>query len=292
MPSMNIKVYHRLQSILSQFNHIYEFIDDAFIRAQCDSELKNYLLHRLANEDSSLNTLRHLPTLEKRLAELVLVTGYDKLAPLLKGASDWDKYQEALAQIDITLWFNQKNLLKEIEPRLPHRVGNADFLLSFSQQDIYSEVGSFQSIIKSIESKAKSEEKRIQKRLRELRKGQPWRTEQHVENELEIERAVRSLLDKTKRQLPPNHPGILALDTTKSAKFAYDIRSIANKLLPQRPQVTLIGLWSWEGVEETLNWDKNPTCFFINGGSRFQEIGEALVQFLSVKGEIIGKYKA
>lgn len=221
--------------------------------------LRNYLLSRLGNDDSGNSTARHLPTLEKRLAKLASVAGYDRLGFLLRGALDWDGYQEWLAQIDITLWFNQKNLLKEIEPLLPHRAGNADILLSFARQDIYCEVASFQSIIKTIKARAKDKASKI-----------------------------RNLLDKTKRQLPQDYPGILALNTTKSAIFAHDVRLIANRLFPRRSQVTLIGLWSWEGNREAMSWDNSPTSFFINHGSEFYEIGESLIRYLNVKSEIVG----
>lgn len=267
---MDIEIYQHLQSILSQFTHINQFIDDEFIRQQCESGLKNYLLTRLANKNSSRDTSRHLPTLEKRLANLDTVAGYEKLKPLLCGASDWDEYQEALAQIDVTLWFKQRNLLKEIEPNLDCRVGSADILLSFNEQAIYCEVTSFQSISKSIRSEARSRDEEADGRQRE------------------IERIARNLLRKTKRQLPPNHAGILALVTTKSAIFADDVRLIADRLLPQRLQVVSIALWSWEGDGEAPNWGMIPTVFLINGRSGFQGIAEELSQCLSVRSEIVG----
>lgn len=266
----------RLQSILSQFSRIHQFLDDAFVKAQCESGLSNYLLSRLVNDDSSGSTAQHLPTLEKRLAKLASVAGYDRLGSLLRGASNWDQYQEALAQIDITLWFNQKNLLKEIEPLLPHGLGNADILLSFAGQDIYCEVASFQSIIKSIEAKAKDKENKIREQWKEQR------------GSIKIKGVARNLLDKTKRQLPQDYPAILALNTTKSAIFAHDVRLIANRLLPRRPQVALIGLWSWEGDGEAMSWDNSPTSFFVNHGSKFYKVGKALIQSLNVKSEIVG----
>lgn len=285
---MGTEHYPQLQSIISQFPHIYQFLDNGFIRGQCKSALKNFLLKRLDNEKSSHFTCQHLPTLEKRLAELTSVTGYGRLCSRLRVTSDWDGYQEFLAQIDITLWFKDKGILKEIEPELANSMGKADILLTFSQQDIYCEVTSFQSIAKSIESKTKSEEKKI----RELRKRQPWKTEQYVENELKIKRAVRNLLDKTKRQLPSNHPGILALETGKSAIFGFDVRDIAQKLFPSRPQVVLIVLWSWEsdgGDNSDLRWEmNNPSFCFINGGSKFREAGETLLQHLGLRGEVAG----
>ncbi len=129
--------YLQLQSTLSKHPHIYQFLDDDFIRKQCDSGLKCYFLEYLANKESKSKPCQYLPTLEKMLAELSSVTGYDRLARLLRGASDWDEYNEFLAQIDITLWFKQKSLLKEIERGLPCSTGVGDILLAFSQQDIY-----------------------------------------------------------------------------------------------------------------------------------------------------------
>lgn len=280
--------YLQLQSIISRFPHIHEFLGNGFIREQCESALKNFLLKRLDNEKSSHFTCQHLPTLEKRLAGLTSVTGYDRLGLLLKKASDWDQHNDVLAQIDITLWFKEKGLLKEIEPKLPHREGYADILLTFSQQAIYCEVTSFQSIAKSIETKTKSQEKK----LRELMKRQPWKTEQDVEHELKIKRVMRNLLDKTKRQLPSNHPGILALETGKSAMFGFDVRDIAQKLFPNRPQVALILLWSWEGDggdDSNLRWERNnPSFCFINGAAQFRKVSEKLPKHLSLRGEVIG----
>jgi len=282
-----------LQPIISEFPHLYQFLGDDFIMGQCESGLKNHLLKRLDNKESSRGTRQHLPTLEKRLTKLDSVIGFDKLKPLLRGTSDWDEYQEILAQIDITLFFKHKNLLKEIEPELPHRAGNADILLTFSQQDIYCEVTSFQSIAKSIESKTKSKEKEIQDRLGELRKREPWKTEGDIEDELKIRRAVRNLLGKTKRQLPPKFLGILALETGKSMMFGLDVRDIAQRLFPQRPQLALIMLWSWESPAQNdsdfSRWGRsNPSFCFINAGSKFQGIGEALLKHLSLKGEVVG----
>lgn len=276
---MENECYQQLQPIISLFPHLHQFLNNDFIREQCEKGLKCYLLKRLDNKESSYDTRQHLPTLEKRLTELATVTGYDRFSTLLRGASDWDEYQEILAQIDVTLWFKHKGLLKEVEPELPHRMGNADVLISLSQGDIYCEVTSFQSIIKSFEDKTKM--------------GQPWKTEQGLNNKLEIKRAVRKLLDKTSRQLPPNHPGILALETSKSAMFGFDVRRIAQQLFKSRPHVALIMLWSWESSEQDesdfLGWSRNnPSFCFINAGSKFREVGETLLKHLSLKGEVAG----
>ena len=201
-------------------------------------------------------------TLEKMSAGLASVKGYDKFKRFLRGTSDWDQFQEALAQIDITLWFKQTNLLKEIEPELPHRVGNADFLLSFSQQDIYCEVTSFESLAKSIESLTKDGDNKIESKFQKVRKAQPWITRHNIEDETQVKRIAKNLLEKTKKQLPPNYPGILALETGKSQVYCYKIKEVAKKLFPKRPQVTLIMLWSLEKgsrIGEAPFWFVNPT---------------------------------
>ena len=76
--------------------------------------------------------LQFQATLEKSLAGLTSVNGYDRLKSRLKGIADWDEYKAISAQIDITLWFEEKGLMKEIEPKLPHGKGYSDILLSFS----------------------------------------------------------------------------------------------------------------------------------------------------------------
>jgi len=285
---MEDETYIQLQSILLKFPYIHAFLDDDFIRTQCESDLKNHLLQRLNNKKSSHNTQRHLPTLEKRLAELASVSGYDRLAPLLRRASDWDQYQEALSQVDITLWFKHKSLLKEIEPELPHRNGKADILLSFYQQDIYCECTSFQSIAKSMESEADIRGAKIQREMERLRKGHPWLTTEDVKEQIALRRATTNLLRKTKDQLPLYHPGILALDATKSGKFAFDVRLIAGRLFLQSPQLVLIALWSWEGSgDDCLTWDMIPNHFFINPNSNFRRVGEVLLDSLGLIGEVV-----
>mgnify|MGYP001326911121 CR=1 FL=1 len=89
--------------LYSRFSHLHQFIDDGFIRKRCESGLKSYFLRYLANKNSRYKPCQYLPILEKMLAELSSVTGYGRLAPLLRGASDLDEYNESLAQID-TKW--------------------------------------------------------------------------------------------------------------------------------------------------------------------------------------------
>lgn len=227
--------------------------------------------------------LQFQATLEKSLAGLASVNGYDRLKSLLKGVADWDEYQETLAQIDITLWFKRKNLLKEIEPELPHREGYADILLSFSYEDIYCEVNSFESLAKSLASKTQDEDNKIESKWQKLRKGQPWLTKQDVEYEIEVERIVRNLLVKTNKQLPPNHPGILALETGKSMVFCYKIKEVADRLFTQRPQVALIMLWSLEKgsqIGEAPFW-------FVNPNSPYQNIGQKLLKYLGQEKKVL-----
>ncbi|MFC2033587.1 hypothetical protein ACFLUB_03635 [Chloroflexota bacterium] len=91
--------------------------------------------------------------LKESSACLVSVNGYNKLITRISRVADWDEYQSILAQINVTLWFKKKNILKEIEPELPHGLGYTDVLLYFSQQNIYCEVTSLESLPKSMESK-------------------------------------------------------------------------------------------------------------------------------------------
>lgn len=76
--------------------------------------------------------LQYQEVLRKSLACLASVNGYNKLKTRINCVADWDEYRAISAQIDATQWFKDKNLLKEIEPELPHRLGYADMLLSFS----------------------------------------------------------------------------------------------------------------------------------------------------------------
>ena len=88
---MENECYLRLQRIISEFPHLHQILDDEFINKQCNNKLKNLILKRLNNEASSHDILSYLPSLEKRLAGLVSVKGYDRLGSRLRGASDWDR---------------------------------------------------------------------------------------------------------------------------------------------------------------------------------------------------------
>ena len=215
--------------------------------------------------------LQFQETLEKIAAGLTLVNGYDRLISIIEGVASWDEYMEIRAQINTTQWFKEKGLIKEIEPKLPHREGYSDILLSFSEQDIYCEVTSPESLQKSMESNKYNEEKKVHNLL----KKQPWMSKQDAEHEIEINRITRKLLGKTNKQLPLNYPGILALETGKSMVFSFDVKRIAKKLFPIRPQVTLIMLWSLErgsSIGEAPFW-------FVNPNSAYQNIGKELLKF-------------
>ena len=218
-------------------------------------------------------------TLGEMASGLVSINGYDRLKSSIEDVADWDGFQAIIAQIDTTVWFKDRGILKEIEPCLPHRAGYADILISFSEQDIYCEVTSPESLQKSMESKKQNEAKKVQNLL----KKQPWMSKQDAEHELKINSAVRNLLDKTKHQLPPNHPGILALETGKSMVLSFDVKRIAEKLFPSRPQVTLIMLWSLERgsqIGEAPFW-------FVNPNSPYQNIGQKLLEYLGQDNKVI-----
>jgi len=221
-------------------------------------------------------------TLEKSSSGLASVNGYDRLQSSIEDVADWDGFQAIKAQIDITLWFKQKSLLKEIEPELPYRVGNADTLLSFSQQDIYCEVTSPESLQKSIESK-ESKKQSEAKKVQILLKKQPWMSKQDAEHEIKQDRITRSLLEKTNKQLPRNYPGILALETGKSMVSTFDTKKIARKLFPSRPQVMLIMLWS---LERGSQIGEAPFPF-VNPNSPYQNIGQKLLEYLGLDNKVI-----
>ncbi len=101
-------------------------------------------------------------------------------------------------------------------------------------------------------------------------------TQQDAENEIEIDRIVRILLKKTSKQLPANHPGILALDGGKGAVFVHKIKRVAKNLLPQRPQVILIMLWTLERGSQM----GEPPFWFTNSNSPYQNIGQELLKYL------------
>jgi len=220
--------------------------------------------------------LKFQATLREDSAELASVKGYDRLISTIKDVADWDGFQAILAQIDITLWFKEKGLVKEIEPKLPHRVGNADVLLSFYQKDIYCEVNSFDSLLKRIESRKENEAEKVQNLL----KKEPGMSQQDAEYQILIDRIVRRLLLKTNRQLPMNYPGILALNTSTSMVFSFDVKRIAKKLSPNRPQVMLIMLWSLERGGKIGQPVEEAPFWYLNRNSCFEGYGRELLKYL------------
>ena len=225
--------------------------------------------------------LQFQATLEKNSIGLAYVKGYDRLQSSIRDVADWDGFQAISAQIKTTSWFKDKEILKEIEPPLPHREGYADILISFSQQDIYCEVSSLESPFKSIEAtrqdinNAKIEIK-LQKR--------PYLTKQDIEHEIKNDRIIRNLLIKTNKQLPINHPGILALETGRAMVYLLEVKKeIAKKLFNKRPQVMLIMLWSLErgsDIGEAPFW-------FVNPKSQYQNIGQELLKYLGASPSLI-----
>lgn len=283
---MKEQLFTELERIISQYPLLSQSIHKRFIAKNCDEGINCHILKRLSDKESSSDMQQHLPTLERRLAELAPIHGYERLGNILRGATNWDEYQEVLSQLDRTLWFKRNKLLAEIEPPLPHRLGSSDMVLCFSSQIIYCEVSSFQSLYKTLLTRSKKQEKTVQVEFPNAQKI-TLREEQRSEVQFEAQKVVRNLLEKTKRQLPQGYMGILALDTLKSAKFSYDIRLVAERLFPQREQVTVIGLWSGEDDDEP-GWEMKPTTFFLNNNSQFREVGRELIKTLGFRFELIG----
>lgn len=290
---MNNESFLQLQSTISRFPNLRQFFDDDFIGGQCKRGIHNFYLKQLTCVSSRDIGESHLPYLENRLSKLSGILGYERLGDVLRGAYSWDRYQDALAQIDITLWYKENGLVKEIEPTLPHRKGYGDILLSFQGRDIYCEVKSFASPIESMRSRTQDEENKTEDKIRKFRQGQPWLTRSMAENKLKIRSIEENLLKKTRRQLPPNYPGILSLEAGKAGVFALDVRDMAPQLFRSRPQLALIMLWSWESPAhndpDRLNWGRDkPSFCYVNPLSKFRVIGEALLQHLNLNSEVVG----
>jgi len=220
--------------------------------------------------------LQFQATLEKSSIGLAYVKGYDRLVSSIRDVVDWDGFQAISAQIKTTSWFKDKGILKEIEPPLPHREGYADILISFSQQDIYCEVTSLESLVKSIEAKRQDgDNERVETKRQKL----PYLSRLDIEHEIKKDRIVRNLSEKTNKQLPKNHPGILALETGRAMVFQSEVKEIAKKLFNNRPHIMLIMLWSLEGGSGI----GEPPFLFVNQKSNYQNIGQELVNYLQVK---------
>ena len=176
-----------------------------------------------------------------------------------------------MAQINATIWFRQKGLIKEIEPALPHRTGSCDILLSFAQQQIYCEVWAAQSFMKAFESR--KTEKAV-----DLRKKEPWMSQEDAEHEIRNRDIARTLKHKINQQLPQGQPGMLWIDGAKGWLFHYDAKIIARRLFPLKPQMTLIMLWT---LERGSQLGEPPFCF-VNSKSPFQDLSRELLLHLGL----------
>jgi hypothetical protein len=270
---MENEPYASLRRTFSEFPLLYRFLDDTFIEGQCTNRLKNFfILH-----SDNVEAIQHLETLLQQLSD---IKGYDRLGARLIGACDWDGYQEIMAQINATIWFRQKGLIKEIEPTLPHRTGSCDILLSFAEQEIYCEVWSAQSFMKAFESK-KTEKAG---KAADLRKKEPWMSLEDAEHEIRNRDIVRILKQKTNRQLPPDQHGILWIDGAKGWLFHFDVKIIADRLSPSIPRMASVMLWN---LERGSQIGDAPFCF-INAGSPFQAISRKLLLHLERTDQMYG----
>jgi hypothetical protein len=254
-----------LRTTISKFPLLHHFLDDEFIKQQGASGVKSFLL------TTSENVLA-LQYLESLLQQLIKVEGYDRLGSPLRKTKDWDQYQEVLAQINATVWFAQKGLLKEIEPGLPHRRGRCDAKLSFAEQEIYCEVWAPQAFMTTYEAK-KTE---IAGKVAALRE-QLFMSQQDAEHEIRNKSIEGTLRDKTTRQLPPDQHGLLWIDGAKGWLFGFDVKTIAKRLFPSRPQIALIMLWNGERGSQI---GEPPFCF-VNSVSSFQDIARRLLLHLN-----------
>lgn len=259
---MENKSYTSLRSKITKFPLLSQILDDAFIKEQCNGVLKNFLLLRSDNGEA----LRYLESCLQLLSE---VEGYDLLKARLKGVCGWDGYQEILAQINATVWFKQRDILEEIEPKLPQKRESCDCRLSFDGQQIYCEIWSAQSYMRSFETKKKSQ-------AADLHKKEPWMSLEEAKHEVRNRAIVRTLKSKTNRQLPPNQHGILWIDGARGWLRHFDAKIIAERLFPLRPQVASIMLWSLEAGSQI---GEAPFCF-VNSNSDYQDISLELLRHL------------
>jgi hypothetical protein len=259
---MENEPYTSLVKTISGFPLLHRFLNDVFIEGQCAVGLKNFFLVHSDNVEA----LQHLEGLLQQLTE---VKGYDRLGARLIGACDWDGYQEIMAQINATIWFRQKGLIKEIEPALPHRTGRCDILLSFVEQEIFCEVWASQSFMKAFETKKTG-------KVAVLRKKEPWMLQQDAEHEIRNRDIVRTLMSKTNKQLPPSQHGILWIDGGKGWLFHFDVKTIAERIFPSRPQMFSVMLWNGEQGSQI---GVPPFCF-VNTKSPFQELTRRFLQHI------------
>lgn len=223
--------------------------------------------------------LQFQATLKKHSIGLADVKGYCRLISLMGDVADWDGFIAVLAQIETTLWFKNKAILKEIEPPLPQGVGYADILLSFSQQNTYCEVLSIESYPKSIAKKQPKDDKKVEIMLGE----KPFLTKQDIKHKIRKDKIVRILLKKTKKQLPENYPGIFALETGKAWISNSEVKEIAKRLFSKRPHVMLV---MHQSPERGSDIGESP-FWFINDKSNYRNIGQALLKYLEEDNKVI-----
>ena len=272
------ELYEKLSSILREYPAIDQFLSKDFLRKQCISGLSSYILKHVAQKDTKDNS-QYLDSLENQLARLENVPGFGELRKGLR-SSNWEQYYEARTQIDTSVWFSQRGMLKEIEPDLLHRTGSCDLLISLEQNDIYCEVTSRRF---SEANSAKALE-----RMQKVQKKQPWLTPGDVVSQQQIDYVLQSLRYKAKHQLPPCSPGILVLETGRDGLYRQHIIELANKLFTDKsqapiPQVILIMLWS---LERGSNIGEAP-FWFINRNSQFKNVGTELIKHLKQEDKAI-----
>jgi hypothetical protein len=216
--------------------------------------------------------LQFQDVLRKNLVSLANIKGHDRLETRINAVTNWDGYMDILFQINVTRWFKDKNLnlIKQIEPALTHREGFGDILLTFLKEEIYCEATSLNST--RLSKKCDFDNKRVKNK----HKKQPYLTKLEIGHEIINDRITRIILDKTKRQLPEDYPGIFAIGTGRAAVFLYDFKSIAKKVFINRPNIVSIMLWS---LERGSDIGEAPFCF-RNPNSKYPDIGGDLLKYL------------
>ena len=224
---------------------------------------------------------RYLEFQKKLTDEAISLThknGYERLASSIDAVTDWEGFQEIIAQIDATKWFDERNVLKEIEPSTPHRLGNADLLISIGNQGVYCEVTSPISLQEMVTKELKNGNS-VDSKVVKLLKKQPWMSETEAKHTIQNSKVVRNLLEKTRKQLPKTYPGILVMNTSKSMISHFDVQQIAERLFPRRNQIILLMLWNLEHGSMI----GTPPFIFLNSNSQFQKTGDDLLKYLCIQ---------
>jgi len=222
---------------------------------------------------------QYLSNLNSKLVQLEPFPGFPKLGPGIK-AKDWQQYYETLAEIKADIWFAERGLLKEIQPELSHTRGRGDILILLSGQLIYCEVTA-----RRFPNESDEKDDRKEARLKKLREEQPWATQADLDDQDEIRKMLGHLRGKTRRQLPPNFPGILVLDTGRAMFYQQSTKKLAGRLFASQDtsQVILIMLWSLERGSQI----GEPPFWFVNRRSCFHDIGLALLKSLGQEQNIV-----